>query len=100
MSVVYGPLQNIWNYRAVLVTGLACCVVLTALSVVYTKHQSRTLYAKLQLLQTKRDALHVEWSQLLLEQGTWASDARVEHLAREELGMHTPPSEQIMVLRP
>ncbi|MDB6096972.1 MAG: cell division protein FtsL [Francisellaceae bacterium] len=82
------------------ITFLIMGVVSTALAVVYTKHQSRTLYAKLQDLQSQRDDLHIEWSQLLLEKGAWANDARVERVAREQLSMEMPQLNQIVIIKP
>lgn len=73
--------------------------VASSLGVIYTKHLSRHYFAKLQSLQSARDDLHVEWSQLLLEQGTWATDVRVEKVAREHLAMHVPNPEHVKVFR-
>jgi len=80
-------------------TMLMGLVLASALGVVYTKHQTRSQYASLQQLQYKRDNLHVEWSQLLLEKGTWANDARVERVAREKLNMEIPIQNQIIVIQ-
>lgn len=71
----------------------------SSLGVIYTKHKSRQYFAKLQSLQAARDTLHVEWSQLLLEQGTWATDVRVERVAKEHLNMVVPSPENIKVFR-
>lgn len=71
----------------------------TSLSVIYSKHMSRQLFTELQSLQRQRDELHVEWSQLLLEQGTWATDVRVERVAREHMSMTVPKPEEVMVFK-
>ncbi len=71
----------------------------SSLGVIYTKHASRQHFAHLQSLQSARDELHVEWSQLLLEQGTWATDARVERVAKEHLVMRAPSPEHVKVFR-
>jgi len=70
----------------------------SALGVVYTKHETRQLFTRLQILQNERDALHTERTQLLLEQGTWAAYSRVEKIARETLGMETPLSGDVRVI--
>ena len=70
----------------------------SALSVVYKKHESRQLFQELQVLQRQVESLQEEWSQLLLEQGTWAADARVERLARTQLQMGLPEPNQVVVL--
>lgn len=80
--------------------GLGLCVFCSALMVVYTTHINRGLHSKLQELQSKRDELHVEWTQLLLEQGVLGSEARVEKMAREELGMVLPLPNQMVVISP
>ncbi|HRE31167.1 MAG TPA: cell division protein FtsL [Candidatus Berkiella sp.] len=71
----------------------------SAMGVIYCKHQSRQLFTKLQNLQQDIESLQVEWSQLLLEQGTWAADARVEHVARERLQMHLPEPREVVVIK-
>ena len=51
-------------------------VMASAISVVYTKHQSRVEFVALQKLEQHRDDLDEEWGRLLLEQSTWASPGR------------------------
>lgn len=70
----------------------------SALCVVYKKHESRQLFIKLQTLQREVESLQEEWSQLLLEQGMWAADARVERLASTQLQMVLPEPNQVVVL--
>jgi cell division protein FtsL len=82
-----------------LVVGLVFFNLASSLSVIYAKHLSRQYFSELQALQKKRDDLHVEWSQLLLEQGTWATDVRVERVAREHLHMVVPAPESVKVIR-
>ena len=55
---------------------------------------------ELQTLNKTKEELRIEWSQLLLEQGTLGSELRVEKIAREQLGMRVPLPEQMMVIRP
>ena len=70
----------------------------SALLVVHKKHQSRQLFMQLQSLQLEVERLQEEWSQLLLEQGTWASDARIEKMARTQLQMILPEPNQVVIL--
>jgi cell division protein FtsL len=76
---------------------LAGCM-LSAVAVVELRHESRTLYAQLQKLQQERDGLNVEWGQLLLEEGAWSQQRRIEAVARAQLGMELPNAQQIRVL--
>lgn len=81
------------------VAFLSSMVFFSALGVVYNKHHSRQLFTKLQSLQQEIESLQVEWSQLLLEQGTWAADARVERVGREHLKMMLPEPNEVVVIK-
>jgi cell division protein FtsL len=78
---------------------LIVAVVASALVVVDLRQQNRQLFAELQTLTRERDALNVEWGQLLLEQGAWSEHRRVEDTARVRLGMAMPSSEQVVIVR-
>ncbi len=75
-------------------------VLISALGVVYVKHQSRKLFVELQALQQDRDELNIEWGKLLLELSTLATPTRVERIARDELGMKPPSPEKIIIVTP
>lgn len=83
-----------------LLTVLAALVLFSALTVVYSKHQSRKLFVELQALEGMRDALNIEWGQLQLEQSTWAMPNRVERVARTRLQMDVPAPDQIVIVTP
>ena len=70
----------------------------SALAIVYTKHESRKLFVELESLTTERDALDIEWGQLQIEQSTWATHARIERIAVEEMSLIRPPTEEIFVV--
>ena len=73
-------------------------VIVSSLAVIYTSFEVRRLVAKHQQLKSDNNAMQVEWGQLLLEQSTWGSYNRVEHLAGSKLNMRVPsPSEIVMV---
>ena len=75
---------------------LAITIVLS-LSVINIRYQTRLRFAQLQGLQLERDALDVEWGKLLLEQATWSEHRRVEEVARAQLDMVTPQSQQVIM---
>ncbi len=83
-----------------LIPALLLLVVLSALAVVYSKHQSRKLFVELNSLQKSRDAMEVEWGQLQLEQSTWATSGRIEKLARQRLQMTQMEYEKIIIIKP
>lgn len=82
--------------RVNLALGLA--VFVTALALVWVRHESRGHFVELQQLNETRDELNVEWGRLQLEQATWAEASRIERLAREELEMRAPASDEIRVI--
>jgi len=82
------------------VVTLAVAVLLTSVGVVHAKYSSRKYFVELQKLRLKHDELDVEWGRLQLEQSTWATQHRVQKLARKKLNMHMPSAEEVMVIRP
>jgi cell division protein FtsL len=80
-----------------IVVFVAVCA-LSALALIYTKHDSRKLFVELENLTTERDELNIEWGQLQIEQSTWATHARIERLAVEEMSLVRPQSGEIYVI--
>jgi len=86
-------------FGAIALTGLLCLVLITALGVVWTRHESRVLFVQLTSLQNQRDDLNVEYGRLELEQATWAEPRRIDEAARTKLGMVTPTPADIQLVR-
>jgi len=61
-----------------------------ALAVITSQHRARKLFIDLEQAQGAAKKLDEEWTQLQLEQGTWATHKRVEALASKSLGMRLP----------
>lgn len=80
-------------------TLLTVGVVVCAVTVIELRHRNRLLFAELQTVTYERDALNTEWGQLLLEQGAWSEQRRVEETARARLGMALPSGDQVVVVR-
>ena len=76
----------------------AVVCVMSAIAMIYTKHESRKLFVELEQLTTERDELNIEWGQLQIEQSTWATHARIERVASEELSLVRPKSTEIYVI--
>ena len=77
---------------------IAC--VISAIGVVYARHQHRELYVQLTRLERERDELNIEFGRLQLEQATWAESNRIDQVARTRLGMVFPETRDIVVVRP
>lgn len=83
-----------------LLSVLTLLVLVSALAVVFSKHQNRKLYAKLTALQKQNDAMEVEWGRLQLEQSTWATHGRIEKIARQRLGMRNVDYDKVIIVKP
>jgi cell division protein FtsL len=70
--------------------ALLVILVVCALSLVTSRHQSRRLFVALGDEQATGRKLDTEYGQLQLEQSTWGMPARVEKIAREQLKMQLP----------
>ena len=84
-----------------LIFVFAAVCVLSAVALVYTKHESRKLFVQLETLTRERDELNIEWGQLQIEQSTWATHARIEQVATKDLTLVRPaPGEIFVIERP
>jgi cell division protein FtsL len=83
---------------AMLVLVFAAVCVMSAMALVYTKHEARKLFVELETLTHERDELNIEWGQLQIEQSTWATHARIEQVALDKLSLVRPQSTEIFVI--
>ncbi|MEL7311666.1 MAG: cell division protein FtsL [Pseudomonadota bacterium] len=95
MSVMRGlPVRRGLTLAAALLFALA----ISAIALVYTRHQSRQLFIELQELSRERDALNTQYQSLQLEQGAHAAYNRLEERAPTELGLHAPSPEEVYLI--
>ena len=73
---------------------------LSAIAVVFARHEHRQLFIQLSKLEKARDELNIEFGRLQLEQATWAESNRIDQVARTRLGMVFPEAGDIVVVRP
>jgi cell division protein FtsL len=79
---------------------LLTCIVLcifSAVAIIYIKHQSRELFIELEVLNTNRDTLNIQWSELKREENVWATPMRIEREAINKLNLQRPPIKKIKV---
>ena len=69
-----------------------------ALAKINSQHQSRKLYFELDQQKEIGQKLNSEYSQLQVEQSTWAMHGRVEEVAKKTLKMKTPEPKKIILL--
>jgi cell division protein FtsL len=89
-------MKNYWISMSLLIAS----VLISALAVVYAKHQTRSLFAELQKLEGNQDHMDTEWGQLQLEESTWATHGRVESMSRRRLEMVIPAPDSLVIVRP
>ena len=78
---------------------LLFAVLISALTVVYITNLHRVIFSQLQREEQKTHELQLQWGQLLLEQASLATPARVQQLATEKLHMVLPVDKQTFILR-
>ncbi|MBP9641907.1 MAG: cell division protein FtsL [Budvicia sp.] len=78
---------------------LTVLILVSAIAVVLSSHRTRLLTAEREQLILEREALEIEWRNLILEENALADHSRVDRLANEKLQMQhvTPDQEQIVV---
>ena len=82
----------------VTIVVFAVVCVISALALIKTKHESRRLFVELEALTDERDRLNIEWGQLQIEQSTWATHARIEQVATDDLSLVRPAATEIFVI--
>ena len=76
-----------------LAVAIAC-----ALAVITAQHRARRVFGELESAQAAATKLNEEWTQLQLEQGTWATHKRVEAVASRQLGMRLPDASNTVIV--
>lgn len=77
---------------------LLAAVVACAMGVITSQHQARKRFTELEAEQSTARRLDEEYTQLQLEQGTWATHKRVEAVAARQLGMKLPDAQSTVVV--
>ncbi len=78
--------------------ALLALVVACALGVITSQHEARKRFTELEAEQARAQKLAEEFTQLQLEQGTWANHKRVESIASRSLGMRLPDAAATVVV--
>jgi cell division protein FtsL len=100
MPIIVQQLMR-WFFSPRPMAGSLLCVMLvvSALGVAYSSHQTRNMYRDLQQLEKDHDDLEHEYEKLLLEQSAWADYTRLNELAQDKLEMTAPETSEMVVLR-
>ena len=86
-------------YILLLTLLFTASVVVSAQLVIYSSFEKRALVHELHQLHKQRDAMQIEWGQLLLEQSAWGAYSRVEVLVTKQLQMQVPSATDVVMAR-
>ena len=75
--------------------ALALVLMVCALALVQAQHRSQVYFVELERLKKEARELDEQWGQLQLEQSTWANPARVDTIARTQLGLVAPTHDRV-----
>jgi cell division protein FtsL len=82
--------------NAVLLALLVCC----ALSLVKSQYTHRHLFIEVERAKSEARQLEIDYSQLQLDQSTLGKHARIEQIARTDLGMQAVSAARTQYLSP
>ena len=77
---------------------LLLVLVVCALGLVTSQHQSRKLFSELEREQQRSRALEIEYGRLQLEASTWGLHSRVAKIAAGSLGMRVPDPRRVRMV--
>ncbi len=87
------------SLKSQIMVGLLVILLLSsAFSVIYLKDLSRRLFIHYQKLERVQQRDEVEWSKLLLEEGAWSTQARVQNIASTKLNMIVPAMKNVVMI--
>jgi cell division protein FtsL len=79
---------------------LLAAVLVSAIGLVYSKHQNRKLFVELEQANARIVSLNNDWGRLQLEQSAWSDHGRIERIARTRLGMKIPDANEVVFIKP
>jgi len=88
------------HLQVALMAGLVVAVLSSAVAAIYSKHESRKAFVELQGLLREKDRMEIYWGKLQLEQGAFTAHGKIENDAKANLGMISPGSTEIIVVKP
>lgn len=74
----------------VVLGGLTISLAIAAVQVAESRYQTRQLMSHIQSVKSARDAMRLEWSQLVLEETTLTDETIIYQLAEKRLEMALP----------
>jgi len=86
--------------NTIALAGLTLLLIVSALTVIYSKYQTRLLLGEIQNVEKKLDHYEIEWGRLQLELTMLTEENRIEEIARNHLKMVMPERDKIIYIKP
>jgi len=100
-NIFHGHLSDMQMSKSVYgVIILLAVVLISALSVIYSTNSYRSTFSLVQQEEQQAHSLQLQWGQLLLEQASLATQARVQEIAVHKLKMVFPSTQNTFLLHP
>lgn len=100
-NVFHGHLADMQMSKSIyMLVLLLAAVLISALGVIYNTNSYRSTFSKVQQEEQQTHHLQLQWGQLLLEQASLVTPARVQELATERLNMNFPTQKNTILLHP
>lgn len=100
-NLFHGHLADMHMSKSVyMLILLLAAVLVSALGVIYSTNSYRSTFSQVQQEEQQRTHLQLQWGQLLLEEASLATPARVQELATDKLQMSFPTSKNTYLLHP
>lgn len=100
-NLFHGHLADMHMSKSVyMLILLLAAVLISALGVIYSTNSYRSTFSQVQQEEQQSTHLKLQWGQLLLEQASLATPARVQELAIDKLKMTFPTPKNTYLLHP
>lgn len=84
-------MKTMWILGSLLFVLAIGCV-----QVAESSYEARKLMSQIQTIKSERDAMRLEWSQLVLEESTLTDESIVYRFAENNLGMKLPTTQKVV----
>lgn len=83
--------------KSVVILGsLIVALAFGAVQVADSRYHTRQLMSQIQAVKSERDAMRLEWSQLILEESTLTDEAIIYQVAEQNLNMALPTVQEVV----
>ena len=88
-----------FGWLGMIIIGLSFVLLTTMFTIIYIKDLNRRLFIVHTTAQSKFEKLTAYNNMLLLEQGYWGAQSRIQAVAQQQLQMCVPPSIDILTIK-